>query len=173
MRLILKYTAGDGCTYSADITTPVVYDSGEALLVDFERECWTAYKAREHSFTFAGEGYAVSNFIFDQSSFDRREKPEYCGPDVFTVEEWFKEIDPDSIAEIVEFVTEVQGMIQGRGPILQAMKQTPWLQNKMTPLLGEGLDFIEIIAAYSTGLIRSQANRLLVRHGRVAVPLHK
>jgi len=36
MRLVVQYSVGDGCSWYAEITVPVVYESAEAFLVDFE-----------------------------------------------------------------------------------------------------------------------------------------
>jgi hypothetical protein len=80
MRLVLTYVQGDGYTYSCDVALPVDYESGEALLVDFEAEARDAYQRQVAYFAVAGRQFSTQNF-FDQGS--------YYGPEVLTVDEWF------------------------------------------------------------------------------------
>jgi hypothetical protein len=76
MRLILEYSDSDGCTYSCTVTLPVVYESGEALLVDFEKLC----EGNKGDFMFAGMEFQSHTFF---------EEGVYYAPTVYTVDEWF------------------------------------------------------------------------------------
>lgn len=86
MRLVLKYTVGDGCTYHCDVVLPVEYESGEALLVDFEDAAQKARKANRSwymaEFTLAGHEFLADSFFEDGV---------YCPPEVLTVDEWFNQ----------------------------------------------------------------------------------
>ena len=83
MRLILRYTAGDGYTWSSEDIVPVVYESGEALIVDFENEAKKAFANRNYCFVFAGKEYSTDYFFVDGK---------YYPPEILTVDEWFNEI---------------------------------------------------------------------------------
>lgn len=80
MRLVLTYSIGDGCTYHCDEVLPVEYESGEALLVDFEAAARKANGRLGGDFTFAGHLFSADHFF---------ERGTYYGPEVLTVDEWF------------------------------------------------------------------------------------
>ena len=89
MRLVIEYTVGDGYTYSATETVPVVYESAEAFMVEFEqavRDDWTK--------PIFERGIKMGGAEFDSSSFmiwnDRTETHDYYGPNIYTVDEWFE-----------------------------------------------------------------------------------
>ena len=91
MRLIVSYQVTDGCTYSADIVVPVVYESAEAFLVDFENAVKSA-KEKYASFSLGGQEFDSYRFV--EISFDRgSKKEEIYLPDVYTVDEWFATIN--------------------------------------------------------------------------------
>ena len=88
MRLVIRVNITDRYTYFVDTFVPVVYESAEAFLVDFESFC----KKNQNSFSlkgheFAGQMWDVSNFFEDGKYFD---------PTVMTVDEWFAKVDPVS-----------------------------------------------------------------------------
>ena len=78
MRLVIKYSVGDGCTFSCTVTTPVIYESAEAFAVEFEEAC----KANrgKYQMRFAHLDFEPANFLCND---------EYFGPDIMTVDEWF------------------------------------------------------------------------------------
>lgn len=84
-RLVVEYTVGDGCTYSSQNTVPVLYESGEAFLVNFEEWCKKNKDASGlNGPEFAGQEFFPYNFF---------ENDVYYAPSVYTVEEWFAEQD--------------------------------------------------------------------------------
>ena len=86
MRLVIEYTVGNGCSWSADNTVPVEYESAEAFAVEFEEACKEARVQAKQSnghwleFTFAGREWDADCFFLDDV---------YCPPEVLTVDEWF------------------------------------------------------------------------------------
>lgn len=82
MQLVIKYTVSDGCTYSCDVTQPVLYESAEAFIVDFENFC---HENRIYDIlkqpVFAGIKWCPDEFF---------ENDIYYSPDILTVDEWFK-----------------------------------------------------------------------------------
>lgn len=82
MQLIIKYTVGDGCTYSCDVTLPVVCDSAEEFLVGFEEALKHARKAGT-SFTYCNHEWSPSDFYWAYDSNN------YELPNVMSVDEWF------------------------------------------------------------------------------------
>ncbi len=87
MKLVLEYGQGDGCTYWAERTIPVEYESAEALIVDLENAAKSAYCSDEWRFVFAGHTFYASDF-FDKNSFDNK-NDDYICPEIMTVDEWF------------------------------------------------------------------------------------
>ena len=88
MRLIIEYQVGDGYTYSCDVTVPVVYESAEAFIVDFEKFCKDINDAGTgnslYGDPFVGQDWIVGDFFEDGV---------YCPPRISTVDEWFKELE--------------------------------------------------------------------------------
>jgi hypothetical protein len=87
MQLVIEYDAGDGCTWWARCTIPVIYESAEAFAVDFETFCLQyrdvyVYPDPE----FAGHTWDMDHF-FPYN--DKRERCEYTAPEIYTVDEWF------------------------------------------------------------------------------------
>lgn len=80
MRLVIEFSAGDGCTWWATVSVPVVYESAEAFAVDFEEACLKAKSSAEYTFKFAGYDWEPGDFIIDG---------DYFPPDILTVDEWF------------------------------------------------------------------------------------
>lgn len=79
MRLVIEYIVSDDCTYWSTNTHPVIYESAEAFIVDFEEAC------RKHlndmNFSFAGETFCADDFIKNN---------QFEPPNIMTVDEWFK-----------------------------------------------------------------------------------
>ena len=65
MRLVMKYSVSDGCTFNCDVVLPVEYESAEAALLDFE----TLVK-KDRKFTLFGEEFYSSDFE-EHASTDR------------------------------------------------------------------------------------------------------
>lgn len=123
-QLVIKYSVGDGCTYSCEVVLPLLYESVDQALFDLElsienhikqlnqyrvdydkweergrilsnkkekKEGWYQehYKNRpkdiEDSFKFGNLNIHYSNFYYRD---DEKLKPNM--PDIFTVEEWYK-----------------------------------------------------------------------------------
>jgi hypothetical protein len=101
MRLVLRYTYGDGFTYSASRTEPIEYESAEVLIVHFMDAATEAMKGSGW-FQFAGGAYAAQHF------FELLESPESAAalrpeerlvvggraylivhPHVMTLDEWY------------------------------------------------------------------------------------
>lgn len=85
MRLVIRVNMTDGYTFFVDTYVPVVYESGEAFLVDFEDFCQkNQNKFSLEGFEFAGQMWDVSNFF---------ENGKYFAPTVMTVDEWFAAVE--------------------------------------------------------------------------------
>jgi hypothetical protein len=78
IRLVIKYSDSDGCTYDCTVVEPVLYASAEAFAVDFEEYCLK--NRHEAEGEFAGIEFCPWKFFEDDK---------YYGPDVLTVDEWF------------------------------------------------------------------------------------
>jgi hypothetical protein len=89
MRLVVQYSVGDGCSWYAENTVPVVYESAEAFLVDFE-EIVKPYMDKNSSRYYAKREFVLGGQQFDCSDFFFEGK--YQAPDVMTVDEWFDEV---------------------------------------------------------------------------------
>ena len=87
MRLVVQYSVGDGCSWYAENTIPVVYDSAEAFLVDFE-EIVKPYMDKNSSRYYAKREFVLGGQQFDCSDFFFEKQ--YQQPDVMTVDEWFE-----------------------------------------------------------------------------------
>ena len=83
MRLIVEYCITDGCTYSFYQIVPVVYDSTEAFLVDFEEQCL------EKRLTYID--VELGGQTFDANHFF--ENDIFIEPNIYTVDEWFKDLE--------------------------------------------------------------------------------
>ena len=101
MKLVLKYTTTDECTFSCDNTVPFYYESAEQFLFDLELACenYTAdlnkaldWKTKPR-FAFSnvratfrpvgfGDALDLSYFVESDGSFN--------APQVFSVFEWFE-----------------------------------------------------------------------------------
>jgi hypothetical protein len=88
MRLVVQYSVGDGYTWHAENTVPVVYESAEAFLADFE-EIVKPYMDKnllrfdKRKFVLGGQQFDCSDFFYEG---------QYQAPEVMTVDEWFDEI---------------------------------------------------------------------------------
>lgn len=92
MRLVLHFTAGDGCTYSCDVNLPFVYESAEAAIVDFEREVTIAHKTGR-GFVFAGHRLDTSDFFaydYSKPHADALKEAKLYLPEIWTIDEWFE-----------------------------------------------------------------------------------
>lgn len=89
MRLIIEYNVGDGYTWSGTITIPVVYESAERFIVDFEAFCKENHKYNPNKpiTKFAGHEFDVSDFFYGE------EIDTFSAPQIYTVDEYFKQIE--------------------------------------------------------------------------------
>ncbi len=96
MRLLMCYSDGDQCTWSADFVLPIEYESAEAALVDFETICMAAVKEndwrRAGEFIFCGHTLATDTFWFTDRMCDPKDRPAHAfyPPDFFTIDEFFE-----------------------------------------------------------------------------------
>jgi hypothetical protein len=88
MRLVVKYSIGDGFTWGAEVVVPVFYESAEAFLVDFEaavKSDRARYQNRwrvEESIKMGGQHFCFADFFSEDGT--------YCPPTVMTVDDWFQ-----------------------------------------------------------------------------------
>lgn len=83
MRLVIEYSIGDGFTYSSVVSRPIVYESAESFLEDFESACLEAYNSND-KFCVGGLTFNTYDFFFDD---------EFFAPDVSTVDEWYSTVE--------------------------------------------------------------------------------
>ena len=80
MQIVMEFMAGDGYTYWATSTIPIMYESCEAAMLDFEAKWKEAKANNEHHFHMFG-------LQFDMG--DHQENGVFCSPEFLTVNEWF------------------------------------------------------------------------------------
>ena len=83
MRLIVRVNYSDDCTYSYYETIPVVYESAEAFIVDFEdaaRKALSIKRPAFRVFDLGGQNWDASYFF---------KGDEFQAPDVLTLDEWY------------------------------------------------------------------------------------
>ena len=92
MRLVIKWSHGDGCTYSCDETEPVEFESAEAFIVGFEVALKAAHESNASSFMFANREWWEDHFYYrvydDRGHYEGKEMEL---PSVLTVDEWFNQ----------------------------------------------------------------------------------
>lgn len=95
MKLIICYTAGDGCSWHSNIILPIEYSSEEALICDFDAALTKAIDKKDSVFIFGDQEFDVSCFFAKINSWDvRNKKPKIYEemkilPDFYTLETWF------------------------------------------------------------------------------------
>lgn len=106
MKLILNYTVSDGCTYSAEVTYPVEYESAESFYEYFVEGLKAAVR-EQRSFLFSGVEFYTHEFFrfLDKDEVKQYRAKDYLrdmlfetehgvyafdAPLVLTVEEWFE-----------------------------------------------------------------------------------
>lgn len=89
IQLVIEYETGDGCTYAYTTAVPVVYDSAEAFIVDFEQACRTN-KDTTGEIKIAGHTFYTYSF-FDTYSEPLKKQaiPTFYPPRIMTIQEWF------------------------------------------------------------------------------------
>ena len=94
MKLVLYYTIGDGCSWSADETVPFEYESKEKAeydLLELWEKCAETPRDKYTSFEFAGRTYDAGDFSFyDEQS----KKIIYNEPIILELDEWFEQFKP-------------------------------------------------------------------------------
>lgn len=88
MRLIMLYENTDGYTYSFDCTTPIEYDSEEALAVDFEDAIKKAFSRGDSRLIFCGIEFQVTNFF---EVYSMNPTYDYIEPTIKTLDGWFED----------------------------------------------------------------------------------
>jgi len=96
MKLIVKYTVGDGCSYSCDVVQPAIYSSAEVLYCDIIDKCEKAYEEKEREFEIGGLTFDVNYFIYKDLNYVGRDPSLYGRyirdwPEVMTIDEWFEQ----------------------------------------------------------------------------------
>jgi hypothetical protein len=86
MRLVIRYSIGDECSWNATETVPVEYESAEAFAVEFAAFCRANHKRgySHHMAEFAGQQWCPDNFFLGRAN-------DYYPPEILTVDEWFAE----------------------------------------------------------------------------------
>jgi hypothetical protein len=91
MRLIVTYSVGDGYTYYATVTEPVIHESPESFIVEFEEKCKEPSDEYMSEFTVGGASFCASNF------YERAEgypvKYFYTAPTILTVDQYFEQLE--------------------------------------------------------------------------------
>jgi hypothetical protein len=90
MRLVIEYGDSDGCTYSCNVTVPVVYESAEAFAVDFEKFCKDVY-SKGFPGGYINDGNKFAGTTWDPIYFF--EDGVYYAPSISTVDEWFRDVE--------------------------------------------------------------------------------
>ena len=85
MRLIIKYNPHETTYYQI---IPVTWSSKIDLLMDFKREAERAKTKDNLNFRCASREWYTWDFFNSKTNF------EYCGPDVYTVDEFFEDVEP-------------------------------------------------------------------------------
>jgi hypothetical protein len=84
MRLIVTYSVGDGYTYSATVTEPVIHESPESFIVEFEEKCTKAHNGDDSEFEVGGQTF---------NAYDFYEEGRYFGPSILTVDQYFEQLE--------------------------------------------------------------------------------
>ena len=87
----MTHVYGDGFTYYCDSAVPILYESAEDAIVDFERLCVEAFHNRQGQFLFAGTEFHTKSFMLADEG-DSWEKSKFYGPNFLTIDEWFSNI---------------------------------------------------------------------------------
>jgi hypothetical protein len=96
MRLLMCFSDGDQCTWSADSVLPIEYESAEAALVDFETTCIAAVNddnwRHAGEFVFCGHTLNTNTFWFTDRMCNPKDRPPHAfyPPDFFTIDEFFE-----------------------------------------------------------------------------------
>jgi hypothetical protein len=85
-QLVLQYQDSDGCTYSCEVTLPVIYESAEALMVDFEEAMRAGLLSGAGEVMFAGFPFYPATFFYRDPATDTQV---YDTPYIWTIDEWF------------------------------------------------------------------------------------
>jgi len=93
MKLVVKYTIGDQCSYSFDVVQPAIYSSAESLYCDIIDKCEKAYKEKKREFEIGGLIFDVDSFIYRDWNYDG--KYVKIWPEVMTIDEWFDQSTED------------------------------------------------------------------------------
>jgi len=89
MRLIIQYTISDGCTYWSSVTECCVYSSVEECIVDFKKFCESYVNTIIDNIPlFGGQQFNPCDFY---------EEGKYYPPMVMTVDEWYSQVEGDSL----------------------------------------------------------------------------
>lgn len=88
MRIIMRYSVSDGCTYSCVEIHPIEYESCEAALIDFE----AALKVAKGEFKFANIDLWTDNFYSESVWSSRTPERKIQLPEFLTLDEWFGEV---------------------------------------------------------------------------------
>ena len=97
MKLVVVYWVGDGCTYSAEITQPIEYESIDAFLINLDDDIKAGLaKRNEEKSSWSSNGiFKVKGkeWEFEHSDFQERNNDGSWGiylPEVYTLEDWFE-----------------------------------------------------------------------------------
>lgn len=100
-KLVIVYGVGDDCTWSAEITAPLEYESAEAFLVDFSTWAEKACADAKINQTYPRGEFAVGVHTFDIADFSYKKTKESWDkskgddwvvylPEIHELDEWFE-----------------------------------------------------------------------------------
>jgi hypothetical protein len=85
MRLIIQYSVGDGDTWWATEIVPVIHESPESFIVEFEEKCKKAYNNDDSTeFSVGGQEFNAHDFYEDG---------QYFGPSILTLDQFFEDVE--------------------------------------------------------------------------------
>jgi hypothetical protein len=89
MRLVLIYSVGDCCTWSADVVLPIISESAEAAFFELENEI-RKYEDPHHSVPdeFVFDNHTICRSDFYHMNWNDR-KQVYTPPQILTLDEWY------------------------------------------------------------------------------------
>jgi hypothetical protein len=89
MRLVIRWDESDGCTYHCENIVPIVYESQEAFICDFEKALIASAVLKDFEFNFAGYTWSTCQFYLNYVN----NKHLVSLPDILTLDEWYEGLE--------------------------------------------------------------------------------
>lgn len=109
MKLVIKYTVSDNCTYSCDETTIVDSESAEAFICGFEEKLKKAIELRVNncSLQYRNWEFSYADRLWGVMEHSRHKEGHWTNrvvdlPEVLTIEEWFQQEEQEHWHRIQE-----------------------------------------------------------------------